>query len=108
MDRAGIEHTSARAPGSSPADAQPLGICLVNVPAGVAAGHVQPLGGNAQLEWWALFVSHEQYDSCAERDPLRFAEPVRFARINREFNHVFDQPRPRDPGDVHQGAIAER
>jgi len=78
---------------------------LVNVPSGVAAGRTLRLSGNARLEWWALFSNLEQVDVCATKDPLRFAEPIRFARINREFNNAFHSSRP---DDVHTGARTGR
>ncbi len=99
--------------GNSPAvEGQPtqdkarlLELRVVSVPSGVATGRTRHLRGNAHLEWWTLFSSHEQYDACAEQDPLRFAEPIRFAWLNREVNNVFDQLRP---GDIDSGALASR
>ena len=76
-------------------------IQLVNVPSGVAAGRTAHSHGNTHTESWALFVTREQFDACVETDPLRFADPLLFEQIKREFNHVFDQPNSNDPDVFH-------
>ena len=74
----------------------PWRVSLVKVPSGVAAGRTRRVQGNAQTEWWALFVTREQFDACLTTDPLRHADPLLFAQIKREFDHVFDPPNSRD------------
>ena len=80
---------------AKPADARDSNdhwqVSLVTVPSGVAAGRTRRVHGNAHTESWALFATREQFDACAETDPLRFADPGLFAKIKREFDHVFDQ-----------------
>ena len=77
---------------------------LVNVSSGVAAGRTRRMQGNAYLEYWALFMSREQFNDCATADPLRFSDPLLFAQIKREFNDVFDQSHP---VSVHKGTGSE-
>ena len=64
---------------------------LVRVPSGVAAGRTKRGRGNALTEWWTLFSSRDHFDVCSAADPLRFADPLLFAQITKEFDHVFDR-----------------
>lgn len=67
-------------------------ISVVQVPSGVAEGRSRSLTGNATMELWTLFVSRERFEACALSDPMRFSDPLRFAQLRREFEHVFSQP----------------
>jgi hypothetical protein len=69
---------------------------LVRVPSGVAAGSSLRLRGNARTESWTLFSTREEFHACSTSDPLRFSDPLLFAQLTREFDHVFDRPDPHD------------
>ena len=71
--------------------AESWNISLVQVPSGVAEGRRQSLKGNAYTESWTLFLSRERFEACAVSDPIRFSDPLRFAQLRREFDHVFNQ-----------------
>lgn len=79
----------------------PWRISLVQVPSGVAAGRTRRVHGNALTESWALFMTREQLDACLTTDPLRHADPLLFAQIKREFDHVFDRPISYDSRDLN-------
>lgn len=85
----------------------PWRISLVKVPSGVAAGRTQQVHGNAHTESWALFMTREQLNACLTTDPLRHADPLHFAQIKREFDHVFDSPNSYDSPDLYSGAREE-
>lgn len=76
-------------------------VSLVKVTSGVAAGRTRRGRGNATTEWWALFMSREQIDACSTADPLRFSDPLLFAQIKKELDHVFDRS---DSCDFHSRA----
>lgn len=65
-------------------------VTLVKVPSGVAAGAELKGPGNSHMESWALFISRDQFDAYCADDPLRFSDPLQFARIQTEIDHVFD------------------
>lgn len=66
-------------------------VSLTSVPSGVAAGRTRRVDGQVHSEWWALFGTREAFDACLATEPLRFTDPLRFAQIKREFDHVFDR-----------------
>jgi hypothetical protein len=70
----------------------PWRVDLAKVGSGVAAG-CSKRDDNVYTEWWALFKSREQFLACSGDHPLRFADPLRFAQLQAEFDHVFDGPR---------------
>jgi hypothetical protein len=89
-------------------------LTLTKVPSGVAAGKAVRSRGNIFIEWWALFPSQEQFHACSAGDPLRFTDPLLFARITKEFDHVFHHAgsrtihsRTRDESGLH-GPRAQR
>jgi hypothetical protein len=85
----------------------PWRLSLVQVPSGVAAGRTRRVQGNAHTESWALFMTREQLDACLTTDPLRHADPLLFAQIKREFDHVFDSPSSYDSRDLNSGVREE-
>lgn len=70
----------------------PWRVNLVKVRSGVAAGNTKRGLGNVRTEWWALFMTREQFHACCADDPLRFTDPLLFAQMTTEFDHVFDRP----------------
>lgn len=71
-------------------------VSLVKVDSGVAAGSAKRGLGNGRAEWWAMFMTREQFHGCCADDPLRFTDPLLFAQFKTEFDHVFNQPNSRD------------
>lgn len=78
-------------------------LTLIGVTSGVAAGRVMPRKGNAQVEWWTMFTTLDQFDTCLTSGLLRFGDPILFAQLRREFEHVLD--RSNSP-DVDPGSHA--
>lgn len=74
----------------------PWRVSLVKVPSGVAAGRTRRIQGNVHTESWALFTNQAQFDAFLATDPLRHADPLLFAQLKREFDHVFHRPDPPD------------
>lgn len=68
-------------------------LTLVRVQSGVAAGSRTRGERNVVAEWWALFETREQFQECCADDPVRFTDPLRFAQLKTEFEHVFEQHR---------------
>ena len=85
-----------REQGSNGERADARKVALVGVSSGIAAGRRLHVKGNAQVEWWTLFTSLDQFDTCLTTDPLRFGDPILFAQVRREFEHVFNHARPPD------------
>ena len=83
------EHAGVRRTGPPSTSLAP-GLRLVAVQSGVAASRTRRVHGNAHAQSWTLFVTREQFDAFLTSDPLRFEDPVRFARLREEFAHVFD------------------
>lgn len=71
-------------------------LCVASVGGGVVTGRRRRGNGNAHSDAWSLFQTREQYDACAASDPLRFEDPLMFARMNQEIHHAFDQQRQTD------------
>jgi hypothetical protein len=69
----------------------PWQVSLVRVRSGVAAGNTKRGSGNVRTEWWAIFMTREQFEACCADDPLRFGDPLMFGQIRTEFDHVFDR-----------------
>jgi hypothetical protein len=69
----------------------PLRLHLVKLQAGVAAGSTTRSEGNVRAEWWALFASLEQFESCWADDPLRFADPLLFSQVQAKAEKLFDR-----------------
>ena len=67
----------------------PIRTSLVRVEAGVVAGSAKRGTGNARSETWTMFMTAEQFDTCCADDPLRFTDPLLFAQLKTEFEHVF-------------------
>ena len=67
-------------------------VILVGISSGLAAGRNQHLKGNAQIEWWSLFTTVDQLDTCLADDSLHFRDPVLFAQVKRELEHVIRKP----------------
>lgn len=63
---------------------------LARLHSGVAAGVTRRSGSGASTESWTAFTSREQFDACWDEDPLKFDEPLRFAQLKTEFDHVLD------------------
>jgi hypothetical protein len=78
-------------------------VSLVKVDSGVAAGSARRGIGNGRAEWWAMFMTREQFHGCCADDPLRFTDPLLFAQFKTEFDHVFDQPSSRDFQSLSSG-----
>ena len=79
----------------------PWQVSLVRVSRGIAARRLF-VAGNATCEHWYLFASREQFDVCTAADPMRFTDPLHFAKLKREFDHAFDRP---DRSAVHPAAV---
>ena len=69
-------------------------VTLVGVSSGVAAGRKLHVKGNAQIEWWTLFTTLDQFDQCLTSGQLRFGDPILFAQVRMEFEHVFNRSIP--------------
>lgn len=67
-------------------------LSLVRVDAGVAAGHARRGQAHEREEWWTLFASADEFDACCMDDPLRFSDPLLFAQLKTEFEHVLNRP----------------
>lgn len=77
--------------------AQTWRVTFSRVPCGVVAGRMQRFGATGHTDRWALFHSREQFATCATHDPLRFAEPLLFVQMTKEFDHAYDQQPGLDP-----------
>lgn len=66
---------------------------LINARAGVAECRTRTRGKTARTEQWTVFETPEQFDGCAADDPLRFADPLMFGRINAEAEAAFQHRR---------------
>ena len=66
-------------------------VSFVRLRSGVAAGSTKRGSGNARTEWWSLFMTREQFHASCADDTLRFADPLLFAEMKAEFDHVFDR-----------------
>jgi hypothetical protein len=64
-------------------------VLLVTVRSGVAECRARARGKTQHTERWAVFETHEQFGSCAEDDPLRFADPLQFRRIKGDAESAF-------------------
>jgi hypothetical protein len=73
-------------------------VCIAAVSSGVVAGRMRRGDCNAHTDAWSLFQTAEQFDTCMAHDPLRFADPLMYLQVNKEFQHAFDQ---RDQSDAH-------
>jgi len=62
---------------------------LVKVRSGVAAGRTTR--HPTHTEWWTLFRSREQFETCAADDALRFRDPLLFTQIKAQLDDVFDR-----------------
>lgn len=73
---------------------------LVGVSSGVAAGRKLRVKANARAEWWTMLTTLDQFDACISAGALRFEDPILFAQVRREFEHVFKSPNRHalDPG----------
>lgn len=76
-------------------------ISLVGISTGVAVGRRLQVKHNANVESWTLFTTLDQFDTCLTTGSLRFEDPVLFAQVKREFEHVFTHAGPLslDPGE---------
>ena len=70
--------------------ANPWRLRFVRLRSGVAAGSMRHGQRKVGAESWALFMTHEQFHSCWEDDPLRFADPALFAEVTTAFDRAFD------------------
>ena len=68
----------------------PWRLRFVRLRSGVAAGSTRHRQGKVGAESWALFMTHEQFRSCWEDDPLRFADPALFTEVTTAFDRAFD------------------
>lgn len=66
-------------------------VCIARVGAGLVTGRMRRGSGNVHTDGWSLFRTREQFDACAARDPLRFADPLMFLQVTKEFGHAFDR-----------------
>lgn len=64
---------------------------------GVVEGRMVRFGTAGHADRWALFQTSEQFAACAAHDPLRFADPLMFVRVKKEFDHVYSQQADPDP-----------
>lgn len=64
-------------------------IRLINARSGVAECRMRTRGKSSRTERWTVFETHEQFDACAADDPLRFADPLMFGRLNAEAEAAF-------------------
>jgi len=62
---------------------------LVKVRSGVVAGRTTR--HPTHTEWWTLFSSREQVETCSADDPLRFRDPLLFTQIKAQLDNVFDR-----------------
>lgn len=85
-------------------------IGFVGTSAGIAAGYQLQIKGNAQVEWWTMFTTLDQLDTCLTTGPLRFENPILFAQFRRDLEDVCCQHPPLDtrvrPGHELRGAGA--
>jgi hypothetical protein len=65
---------------------------LVKVHTGVAACSTKRSTGKSSKEWWMVFTSRDQFDRFCLEDPMRFTDPLQFAHLRTQFDHVFGLP----------------
>ena len=67
---------------------------LRRVSEGVIVERAQVVGAPEITTCWALLRSHAEFLACANRDRLRYDDPLVFNQLHRELQHAFAQPSP--------------
>lgn len=83
-DNCSSEKAGTTPPGCAPSP----GRRLIRLRSGVAASTARRVQGNVLAEWWTLFVSHDQVEASLALDPLRFEDPLLFAKLQRKLHHA--------------------
>jgi hypothetical protein len=85
-----------------------LRLKLRRVSEGVIVERAQVIGAPEITTCWALLRSHAEFLACANRDRLRFDDPLVFNQLHRELQHAFALPDPDIGPPASAGKPTER